>query len=77
VIKKAELKDRLAIARKAFDKQIKEKEVVINKEVNCLDSGLLFEWLSDIIVFRLPIRFCSISGQKKIRGIPHNLRCRQ
>jgi len=65
VIKKAELKDCLAIACKAFDKQIKEKEVVINKEVNCLDSGLLFEWLSDIIAFRLPIRFCSISGQKK------------
>jgi len=32
VIKKAELKDRLAIARKAFDKQIKEKEAAINKE---------------------------------------------
>ena len=43
MIKKAELKDCLAIARKAFDKQIKEKEVVINKEVNCLDSGLLFD----------------------------------
>jgi len=65
VIKKAELKDCLASARKAFDKQIKEKEVVINKEVNCLDSGLLFECLSDIIAFRLSIRFCSISGQKR------------
>jgi hypothetical protein len=41
VIKKAELKDRLAIARKAFDKQIKEKEAAINKEVNCLNSGFL------------------------------------
>ncbi|KAH7923917.1 hypothetical protein BV22DRAFT_1035825 [Leucogyrophana mollusca] len=31
VILKAELKDRLAAARKAFDKQIKEKEAAVNK----------------------------------------------
>jgi alanyl-tRNA synthetase len=30
---KAELKERLAVVRKAFDKQIKEKEAVANKEV--------------------------------------------
>ncbi|KAF8070257.1 tRNA synthetases class II (A)-domain-containing protein [Lyophyllum atratum] len=32
VIKKAELRDRLAVVRKAFDKQIKEKEAASNKE---------------------------------------------
>ncbi|GLB37216.1 putative catalyzes the attachment of alanine to tRNA(Ala) in a two-step reaction alanine is first activated by ATP to form Ala- AMP and then transferred to the acceptor end of tRNA(Ala) [Lyophyllum shimeji] len=32
VIKKAELRDRLAVVRKAFDKQIKEKETAANKE---------------------------------------------
>jgi hypothetical protein len=46
-------------------KQIKGKEAVINKEVNCLDSGLLFECLSDIIALRLSKIFCSISGQKR------------
>jgi alanyl-tRNA synthetase len=30
---KAELKERLAVVRKAFDKQIKEKEAAANKEV--------------------------------------------
>jgi hypothetical protein len=33
VIRKAELKERLASVRKAFDKQIKDKEMVANKEV--------------------------------------------
>lgn len=32
-MRKAELKDRLAAVRKAFDKQIKEKEAAINKAV--------------------------------------------
>ncbi|TFK44615.1 tRNA synthetases class II (A)-domain-containing protein [Crucibulum laeve] len=32
VIKKAELKDQLAIVRKAFDKQVKEREATANKE---------------------------------------------
>ncbi|KAG6820894.1 hypothetical protein H0H93_010238 [Arthromyces matolae] len=32
VIKKAELKDRLTIIRKAFDKQVKEKETLANKQ---------------------------------------------
>lgn len=33
VIKKVELKDRLTTIRKTFDKQIKEKETIANKEV--------------------------------------------
>lgn len=41
MIKKAELRDRLAITRKAFDKQIKEKETVANKEV-CFVDWLLY-----------------------------------
>lgn len=32
-IKKAELKERLAVMRKTFDKQIREKETALNKEV--------------------------------------------
>ncbi|KAF8170168.1 tRNA synthetases class II (A)-domain-containing protein [Mycena galopus ATCC 62051] len=32
VVRKAELKDRLGVVRKAFDKQIKEKEAAVNKE---------------------------------------------
>ncbi|KAJ6593748.1 tRNA synthetases class II (A)-domain-containing protein [Mycena capillaripes] len=32
VVRKAELKDRLGVVRKAFDKQIKEKEAAANKE---------------------------------------------
>lgn len=33
VLTKAELKDRLGAIRKAFDKQIKEKEAALNKSV--------------------------------------------
>lgn len=33
VVRKAELKERLGVVRKAFDKQIKEKEAAANKEV--------------------------------------------
>ncbi|KAJ7287695.1 tRNA synthetases class II (A)-domain-containing protein [Mycena rebaudengoi] len=38
VVKKAELKDRLGAVRKAFDKQVKEKEMAANKDRQILQS---------------------------------------
>lgn len=40
VIRKTELRDRLATIRKAFDKQAKEKEAATNKEVRVYRSSL-------------------------------------
>lgn len=34
VLKKAELRDRLAVIRKAVDKQVKERETAFNREVD-------------------------------------------
>lgn len=50
VTRKADLKERLAAIRKAFDKQVKEKEAAANKEVAMLPRLVLIQLTN---VFRL------------------------
>ncbi|KAL0947111.1 hypothetical protein HGRIS_013246 [Hohenbuehelia grisea] len=36
VLRKAKIKDALSVVRKAFDKEVKEREAALNKEVSCI-----------------------------------------
>lgn len=44
VLRKAELRDRLASIRKAFDKEVKEREAKANKAVSSCFSSRILEW---------------------------------
>ncbi|KAG6889578.1 Alanine--tRNA ligase [Termitomyces sp. T32_za158] len=62
VIKKSELKDRLGAVRKAFDKQVKEKEMLANKEA--IDSlHTYFKDNSDSLAY---IAVLNVDGNSKI-----------
>ncbi len=77
-IKKAELKERLAAMRKTFDKQIREKETALNKEVR----GLAGSWFSTDCYFQAVdrvqqhfkggassyIAVLEVNGSSKVRG---------
>ncbi len=64
-IKKAELKERLAVMRKTFDKQIREKETALNKEVRDMAGS----WFSTDCCFRRLTGFSSISKVERRRTL--------